>query len=121
MEKTDLIFEIDHNVEAVKKVKLVSLPMSKNWTFGVEDIEELIFMLSDSPGVMCRPYSRVRKMFASRACRMSIMVGTALNQAQMKKVVCHMGEIEHPWNCPHGRPTMRHLINLNMLPASQLD
>ena len=119
-QKNGFDFEIDHNAEAMKKVKLVSLPMSKNWTFGVEDIEELIFMLSDSPGVMCRP-SRVRKMFASRACRMSIMVGTALNQAQMKKVVCHMGEIEHPWNCPHGRPTMRHLINLNMLPASQLD
>ena len=65
--------------------------MSKNWTFGVEDIEELIFMLSDFPGVMCRP-SWVRKMLASRACRMSIMAGTALNQAQMKKVVCHMGE-----------------------------
>ena len=119
-QKNGFDFEIDHNAEAMKKVKLVSLPMSKNWTFGVEDIEELIFMLSDSPGVMCRP-SRVRKMFASRACRMSIMVGTALNQAQMKKVVCHMGEIEHPWNCPHGRPTMRHLINLNMPPASQLD
>ena len=119
-QKNGFDFEIDHNAEAMKKVKLVSLPMSKNWTFGVEDIEELIFMLSDSPGVMCRP-SRVRKMFASRACRMSIMVGTALNQAQMKKVVRHMGEIEHPWNCPHGRPTMRHLINLNMLPASQLD
>ena len=119
-QKNGFDFEIDQNAEAMKKVKLVSLPMSKNWTFGVEDIEELIFMLSDSPGVMCRP-SRVRKMFASRACRMSIMVGTALNQAQMKRVVCHMGEIEHPWNCPHGRPTMRHLINLNMLPASQLD
>ena len=119
-QKNGFDFEIDHNAEAMKKVKLVSLPISKNWTFGVEDIEELIFMLSDSPGVMCRP-SRVRKMFASRACRMSIMVGTALNQAQMKKVICHMGEIEHPWNCPHGRPTMRHLINLNMLPASHLD
>ena len=90
-EKNRFNFEIDHNVQAIKKVKLVSLPMSKNWTFGVEDIEELIFMVSDSPGVMCRS-CRVRKMFASRTCRMSIMVGTALNQAQMKKVVCHMGE-----------------------------
>ena len=119
-QKNGFDFEIDDNAEAMKRVKLVSLPMSKNWTFGVEDIEELIFMLSDSPRVMCRP-SRVRKMFASRACRMSIMVGTALNQAQMKKVVCHMGEIEHPWNCPHGRPTMRHLINLGMLSAPQVD
>ena len=119
-QKNGFDFEIDHNAEDMKRVKLVSLPMSKNWTFGVEDIEELIFMLSDSPGVMCRP-SRVRKMFASRACRMSIMVGTALNQAQMKKIVCHMGEIEQPWNCPHGRPTMRHLINLGMLPKPDLD
>ena len=119
-QKNGFDFEIDDNAEAMKRVKLVSLPMSKNWTFGVEDIEELIFMLSDSPRVMCRP-SRVRKMFASRACRMSIMVGTALNQAQMEKVVCHMGEIEHPWNCPHGRPTMTHLINLGMLSAPQVD
>ena len=119
-QKNGFDFEIDHNAKPMEKVKLVALPMSKNWTFGVEDIEELIFMLSDSPGVMCRP-SRVRKMFASRACRMSIMVGTALNQAQMKKIVCHMGEIEHPWNCPHGRPTMRHLINLGMLPTTDLE
>lgn len=118
--KNGFEFEIDQNAEAMQKIKLVSLPTSRNWTFGVEDIEELIFMLSDSPGVMCRP-SRVRKMFASRACRMSIMVGTALNHAQMKKILCHMGEIEHPWNCPHGRPTMRHLVNLGMLPSSDLN
>lgn len=119
-QKNGFDFEIDHKAKPMEKVKLVALPMSKNWTFGVEDIEELIFMLSDSPSVMCRP-SRVRKMFASRACRMSIMVGTALSQAQMKKIVCHMGEIEHPWNCPHGRPTMRHLINLGMLPTTDLE
>ncbi|XP_068723012.1 mismatch repair endonuclease PMS2-like [Montipora capricornis] len=113
-------FEIDQSAQAMNKIKLVSLPMSKNWTFGVEDIEELIFMLSDSPGMICRP-SRVGKMFASRACRMSVMVGTALNQTQMKRIVSHMGKIEHPWNCPHGRPTMRHLINLGMLHHADQD
>ncbi|KAK2152798.1 hypothetical protein LSH36_317g00024 [Paralvinella palmiformis] len=80
-----------------------------------DDIEELIFMLTDSPGVMCRP-SRIRQMFASRSCRKSIMIGTALNKTEMKKLVSHMGELDQPWNCPHGRPTMRHLINLDMLP-----
>lgn len=35
--------------------------------------------------VMCRP-SRVRQMFASRACRKSIMIGTALKKSEMKKV-----------------------------------
>ena len=112
--KNGFDFIIDDDAAPMKRIKLASLPMSKNWTFGVEDIEELIFMLSDSPGTMCRP-SRVRKMFASRACRMSIMVGTALDHRKMKHVISHMGQMDQPWNCPHGRPTMRHLINLRMI------
>ncbi|PNS16943.1 DNA mismatch repair protein pms1 [Sphaceloma murrayae] len=56
--------------------------------------------------------SRVRKMLAMRACRSSIMVGKNLTRSQMGKVVRHMGEMERPWNCPHGRPTMRHLAGL---------
>ncbi|XP_016425043.1 mismatch repair endonuclease PMS2-like [Sinocyclocheilus rhinocerous] len=112
--KNGFDFLIDEDAQVMQRVKLVSLPTSKNWTFGPSDIEELIFMLSDSPGIMCRP-SRVRQMFASRACRKSVMVGTALNTSEMKKLLLHMGEIEQPWNCPHGRPTMRHLANLDMV------
>ncbi|XP_063461694.1 mismatch repair endonuclease PMS2 isoform X4 [Pan paniscus] len=88
--------------------------IAKNWTFGPQDVDELIFMLSDSPGVMCRP-SRVKQMFASRACRKSVMIGTALNTSEMKKLITHMGEMDHPWNCPHGRPTMRHIANLGVI------
>ncbi|XP_062594363.1 mismatch repair endonuclease PMS2-like [Saccostrea cucullata] len=113
--KNGFDFIIDESAPPMQRVKLTSIPVSRNWTFGKEDIEELIFMLSDCPNVMCRP-SRVRQMFASRACRKSIMIGTALKKSEMKRLVCHMGEIDQPWNCPHGRPTMRHLINLLMVP-----
>ncbi|XP_068610389.1 mismatch repair endonuclease PMS2 [Brachionichthys hirsutus] len=112
--KNGFEFLVDEEAQVMERVKLVSLPTSKNWTFGPADIEELVFMLSDSPGVMCRP-SRVRQMFASRACRKSVMIGTALSVSEMKKILVHMGEIEHPWNCPHGRPTMRHLANLDIV------
>ncbi|XP_069839929.1 mismatch repair endonuclease PMS2 [Dendropsophus ebraccatus] len=112
--KNGFDFIFDEDAPIMERVKLVSLPTSKNWTFGQQDIEELIFMLSDSPGVMCRP-SRVQQMFASRACRKSVMIGTALTPQEMKKLVAHMGEIEQPWNCPHGRPTMRHLASLDMI------
>ena len=101
------------NVE-VSCIRLLAVPSSRNWTFSVDDVHELIFLLSDSPGRMCRP-SRVRAMFASRACRMSYMVGTALDKATMKRIISHLGEIDHPWNCPHGRPVMRHLLNLKRL------
>ncbi|NXF01239.1 PMS2 endonuclease, partial [Smithornis capensis] len=112
--KNGFDFVIDENAPVTQRVQLISLPTSKNWTFGPQDIDELIFMLSDCPGVMCRP-SRVRQMFASRACRKSVMIGTALNVQEMRKLVTHMGEIEHPWNCPHGRPTMRHVVSLDLI------
>jgi len=53
-------------------------------------------MLGDNEGHMVRP-SRVRSMFASRACRKSIMIGDELNMSQMQTVVTHMGEIDQPW------------------------
>ena len=100
------------------RCKLLSLPMSREITFSVSDLEELIAALADSPpqansGLerIPRP-SKVRRMFAMRACRSSVMVGKVLRTAQMEGLVRAMGTIEKPWNCPHGRPTMRHLAGL---------
>ncbi|XP_031640491.1 mismatch repair endonuclease PMS2 [Contarinia nasturtii] len=112
-------FDIDADRPVTKRVKLIGKPFSRNWEFGKEDIDELIFMLhegtSDSAYLdTCRP-SRIRAMFASRACRSSVMIGTSLSQTDMRRLVDHMGTIEQPWNCPHGRPTIRHLLNLEML------
>ncbi|XP_061401293.1 mismatch repair endonuclease PMS2 [Musca vetustissima] len=119
-EKNGFKFEIKHDAPPTKKISLLGKPMSKNWEFGKEDIDELIFMLQDAPeGTMCRP-SRIRAMFASRACRKSVMIGTSLKKSTMEMLVKHMGEIEQPWNCPHGRPTMRHLINYALLKDSDV-
>lgn len=60
-------------------------------------------------------YIRIPKlvsMFASRACRSAIMIGTAMRHSEMRAVVGKLENIDQPWNCPHGRPTMRHLVDL---------
>lgn len=51
-------------------------------------------------------------MFASRACRTSIMIGTALSHKEMNTIVQKLAKVDVPWNCPHGRPTMRHVTNV---------
>lgn len=86
------------SASATKKVRLLGKPYSKNWEFGKEDIDELIFMLQDAPeGTICRP-SRIRAMFASRACRKSVMIGKALHRSTtMRRLITQMGEIEQPW------------------------
>jgi DNA mismatch repair protein PMS2 len=93
-------FKIDEDADPTKKVKLVAKPLSQNWDFGKEDIDELIFMLQDAPPSTtetCYRPSRIRAMFASRACRKSVMIGTSLTRNAMQKLVQHMGEIDHPW------------------------
>jgi DNA mismatch repair protein PMS2 len=40
------------------------------------------------------------------------MIGTALQPAEMKAIVTKLETMEQPWNCPHGRPTMRHLVDV---------
>lgn len=90
-------FEIDTTAAPTQRVKMTKIPYSKGTMFGASDVDELIFMLSDSPGVMCRP-SRVRAMFASRSCRMSVMIGTALDRSRMRQIVDNMGTMDQPWN-----------------------
>lgn len=48
-------------------------------------------------------------MFASRACRSSVMIGTALSEREMEKIVRRLADVDQPWTCAHGRPTMRHV------------
>ena len=105
-----------------KRCHLVSLPMSQNTVFTLSDLEELIALLAENPPAQMsasgqhgksipRP-TKIRKIFASRACRSSVMIGDPLTRKQMAAQVGRMGGIEKPWNCPHGRPTMRHVLDL---------
>ena len=114
LETNGFIVNVDQSGEAPvgSRCQLVSLPLSRETTFSLTDLDELLALLSEHPtGTVPRP-SRVRKMFAMRACRSSIMIGKTLTHQQMGKVVKHLGELDKPWNCPHGRPTMRHLCTL---------
>mmetsp|Transcript_4283 Transcript_4283/g.15181 ORF Transcript_4283/g.15181 Transcript_4283/m.15181 type:complete len:194 (+) Transcript_4283:2-583(+) len=113
-------FEIKENIDAPENQRwsLASVPFSRNVTFGPEDVYEIVSSLRSIGGVLNgqipRP-SKIRAMLAMRACRSSIMIGKPLHHEQMKKVVKSLSGLDAPWNCPHGRPTMRHLADLQAL------
>lgn len=118
-EKNGFLVEVDTSGDSPvgKRCKLISLPMSREVVFNTRDLEELIALLAESPPsassfIIPRP-SKVRRMFAMRACRSSTMIGKTLTRNQMGNIVRHMGEIDKPWNCPHGRPTIRHVMGLS--------
>ncbi|KAF3904877.1 hypothetical protein ABW20_dc0106830 [Dactylellina cionopaga] len=112
LKKNGFVVEIDDEGDVGKRCSLVSLPMSKDKVFDLRDFEELLHLIREHPNDSSVRPSKVRAMFAMRACRSSIMIGRTLGLKEMKRVVKHMGELDKPWNCPHGRPTMRHLCDV---------
>ncbi|SCV05474.1 LANO_0H08284g1_1 [Lachancea nothofagi CBS 11611] len=113
-EKNGFKLEVDENQPQGCRVKLVSLPVSKKTVFDMNDLHELIHFVKESDGLNkdALRCSKVRAMLAMRACRSSIMVGKPLVKKSMVRVIRNLSELDKPWNCPHGRPTMRHLMEL---------
>ncbi|CRG93280.1 DNA mismatch repair protein PMS1, putative [Plasmodium gallinaceum] len=54
---------------------------------------------------------KVWRILASKACRNAIMVGNTLNISEMIKIKKKLSVLKNPWNCPHGRPTIKYIIN----------
>ncbi|KIO28267.1 hypothetical protein M407DRAFT_72025 [Tulasnella calospora MUT 4182] len=95
-----------------ERVHLLAQPISKRTVFDFKDLEELLHLMQNAPAGQMVRCSKARNMFASRACRKSVMIGDPLTVGQMTSVVRHMAKLDQPWNCPHGRPTMRHLAQV---------
>jgi len=124
-----------------RRLQVSTLPTCQGLVFGDKDIHELLYTLEQaesehstisvadastqkpttlldlaghrglwSSTALPRP-PKVWKMLANRACRSAIMIGKALRFSEMEKVLANLGTLQQPWNCPHGRPTMRHLID----------
>jgi DNA mismatch repair protein PMS2 len=123
-----------------KRVLLRELPVAKGTMFGVEDFRELLGLIGQAEdegmfrtragtgGIHSRsgeaPPPRPRKVWSvlvSKACRSAIMIGTALKRREMAEECAAMADLDHPWNCPHGRPTMRHLSDLRAVRMEKLE
>lgn len=117
--KNGFVIDIDDSgaCPVGERCKLISLPLSREAIFDISDLEELLSLLAESESSVSnenipRP-SKVRRMLAMRACRSSVMIGRTLTLCQMGALVKKMGEVDKPWNCPHGRPTMRHVCGFD--------
>jgi len=99
---------------------VTALPYSKNSVFKLDDLYEMINKAREigwmedleSLAKLIRPF-KFRSLFASRACRKAVMIGDVLDFKTMTSIVRSLEGLEQPWNCPHGRPTLRFLRNVS--------
>lgn len=116
-----------------RRLRVTALPSCQGMVFNEKDIHDLLYKLEEaqpSEGsqslegglldldghralwstALPRP-QKVWTLLASKACRYACMVGKALRVSDMEKILRNLGTLRQPWNCPHGRPTMRHLVD----------
>ncbi|KAJ2493705.1 ATP-binding mismatch repair protein [Coemansia sp. RSA 2050] len=113
LEKNGFFVDVDEDAMPGQRLRLKSQPVIDKTVFDQRDLMELVAQLCVDPVGVPR-CERARRVFASRACRKSTMIGDPLSKGQMRDIVMHLGELDHPWNCPHGRPTLRHLYRLEV-------
>ena len=119
--KSGFDIEIDENAAVGKRVKICGLSHCMGAALRVEDLNEYASVLQDWTSVKgSKPpkLPKLDRLFASRACRSSVMIGMALDRRRMTSIVRNLESLDQPWNCPHGRPTMRHLYDMRCLKSS---
>ncbi|MDR3606468.1 MAG: DNA mismatch repair endonuclease MutL [Oligoflexia bacterium] len=72
-------------------------------------IDRLIAIEVDEPSPDWRKLLVDEKLFeklASEACHSAVRAGDRLETLEALEIVEQLFRCEHPWNCPHGRPTV---------------
>jgi DNA mismatch repair protein PMS2 len=117
-----LVLQVDESAPPGRRIQLTAVPFSKHVQFGAQgvprsslavsravsartEVHELASLLSEdlAPGAKdTLVLPKLASVYASRACRGAVMIGTPLSITQMQRIVKQMGGMEQPWNCPHG-------------------
>ena len=123
----ELYGELGFNIHKEQNdIYITSFPSIYSYKFKYEDFVNIVRKLQEKNYKIIEGEFKnnelVKKLFlsdsvlkyiATKACRMSIMIGTSLDKVKMEKILSDLSKILSPWNCPHGRPTMRLLNNLD--------
>lgn len=111
-------------------IKISSVPYVMDTVCKVSEIIDILDILNDVSGHIrirddsdfseevnmndfpLKPRS-VWKKCASKACRSAVMMGDDLTKTKMSELLVNLSKTRHPWNCPHGRPTITCLGSFN--------
>jgi DNA mismatch repair protein MutL len=72
-------------------------------------LKNLLERTLGAPGLTSRALMEDEAVFeklASEACHSSVRAGDRVDEARARRIASDLFACKHPWNCPHGRPTV---------------
>ena len=94
-------FVIDHFGENSFAIK--SVPLIFNRLQPKEQVKEFLHSLSNGKNTLQKLHETI---VTRMACRSAYMTGDDLTTQQVQGILKDLSNCEHPYTCPHGRPTM---------------
>lgn len=116
----DAVFDEQDIREFVSLIESVQCIGGITTESEVNEIPNLVIKNTDINKISALKLPRLVSLLASRSCRASVMIGTPLSINEMKSIVNNLSSIQQPWNCPHGRPTLRLLADTSRLEENRI-
>ncbi|KAF9763328.1 DNA mismatch repair protein PMS1, partial [Nosema granulosis] len=85
----------------IKNKEITTIPCLGDVVFNMEDFNGILENLKND----VINFDKLHDIYATKACRSSVMIGENLTHAKMCNVVSNLSRLVNPWKCPHGRPT----------------
>ncbi|HNS83475.1 MAG TPA: DNA mismatch repair protein MutL, partial [Methanolinea sp.] len=95
-------FSIENFGRGTYAVRAIPIVLGKQ--IGQEGVREVVDALLS--GDVRQDSSEKERVLKVIACRGAIKGGTPLNVEQCRSLIAQLRRTEHPFSCPHGRPTM---------------
>lgn len=121
---TDEFLIINENISVLEKIGIFLEPFGKNsfilkrhpsWFINGQEedtLKEIIDWLLNDKKLTVELFRERTAIMMS--CKRSIKANHYLNDLQAKQLLNDLANTENPYNCPHGRPVLVHLSNLDL-------
>ncbi|KAJ1514789.1 ATP-binding mismatch repair protein [Coelomomyces lativittatus] len=84
-------------------LQLITVPLLQGDALGVSHLTHLLHQLQDTSKASLVVLDEIKAVFASKACRSSIMIGTSLELKTMLRILQHLSTLHQPWvSSPYG-------------------
>lgn len=96
-------FRVSEDLSEIREI-----PYYGREVFGIAELHEVIEGIREGKERVM--FLKFKKIIASKACRSAVMIGDKLSHREMSSIVGNLSRVSNPFNCPHGRPTIKLLM-----------
>lgn len=107
-ERLAWLAQLGFDAEIFGEAAVLFRSVPTEWGIGnlrvrLKALVDRVLEAEEAPGMLDE---RLFERLASEACHSAIRAGDRLEKIQALELVEQLFQCEHPWNCPHGRPTV---------------